>query len=160
MKKISFFAIVSAFVFSSCGTVMLGVKKSVYLVDAPRDLTITKNNESMEIGNITLGSTSSRGNSTVYQYPGFRTKLKRLNDFEFQSGDKKAIVKIKAKRQFGLLILEGVFTFGAFTVIDLITGGDRKPVPKFIDVPAILEKKTPRKQEVLHKIAQRESGMR
>ena len=88
------------------------------------------------------------------------TNPKRLNDFKFKSGDKTAIVKIKAKRQFGLLILEGVFSFGAFTVIDLITGGDRKPVPKFIDVPAILEKKTPRKQEVLHKIAQKEAGMR
>lgn len=153
MRKILFLFLLPILL-SSCGTLMLGVKKSVYLVDAPRDVQVLKNgSENLKVDEILLGSYEARGTKTKYFYPGFRTKIKKGDFVTIKGGDENGKIKLETKRQVGLLVIEGIFTLGVFTAVDLITGGDKKPMPKFIDVPAVLNNKKPRSQKDLRKAA-------
>lgn len=153
MKKIFVLSVIVVFLFSSCGTLSLN-SKPIYLVDSPKDVEVYKGNKQLEVKNITLGSfQSSSGAKTVWKYPGILTKLDKTNKFTIKAGDKTAEVTLKTKRRIGLLIIEGMFTFGVFTIVDLITGGDRIASPKYIDVPAVLTNQKSRSEKDLRKAA-------
>src|SRR4051812_8193996 len=154
MKKIYLFAIVASFVLSGCGIYMFDLKKSIYLVDAPADLELTLNKKKVEIEDVFIEPFDyERCNDIQFKYPGIKSRLKKVNKLELRSDGKKVIVKIKQKRQIGLLLVELPMGFGTFTIIDLLTGSDSKPELQFIDVPATLEKKKKRGQKELHKLA-------
>jgi len=152
MKKIITLLIISAFFISSCGTI--SYKKCIYLVDAPKDVEVLKDNVPLKVSNLVLGSYESGHTRYVYHYPGFMTKInKKPFKIVVKAGDQSGEVTINSKRGVKLLIVEGLFTCGVFTVIDLLTGGDRSPLPKFIDVPAVISNEKQRSDKELKKAA-------
>lgn len=149
MKKISLI-VVCAFALSSCGTLGHASRK-VFLVEAPSDLTVSLNGAPVEI--VQVISASGGSDHNVSYYPGLDQKFKKMNSIELTSGKQTSVVKLQTKAQVGLLLVELLVPpFGIATIIDLITGGHRKPEPRYIDVPAYLAKTKPRSQKELHKI--------
>ena len=155
MKQITILATFFSIVFlTGCGTV-ISLKKPIFLVDAPADLTVEKDGEQLNIANYTFGSSSDVHGAfhdvTAYQTTGVKCKLKKSLTLDLKSGDKKGSVDIARKPAIGGLILEGIFTFGIGTIVDLITGGGYKPDPQFVDVPAVLNNKDPRTKKEMKK---------
>ncbi|MBI4945883.1 MAG: hypothetical protein HY840_05715 [Bacteroidetes bacterium] len=159
MKKITLITIVaiaSVFLLPSCALLISGAQKNIFMVDAPKDLVVTKGNEVLEIKNQTVGSSESGNTRTHYEYPGVRLKMKGKINLQLKSGEHTASVPIKKKLGgIPILILEAFFTFGVGTIIDLVTNAAMVPSQRFIDVPATLNKKTPRSQKELHKLVLR-----
>ncbi len=153
MKRILFLVL---FLFTiamyGCGT-LTGLRKPIFLVDAPKDLVVEKDGEAVKIQNLTFNmSSNTRGTEmTAFQYQGVRIKVKHPVTLDLKTADKKGSVDIVGKPAIGALILEGLFTFGIATAVDLLTGGGKKPVPQYIDVPAILNNTEPRTRKEMRK---------
>lgn len=96
-----------------------------------------------------FGSAHATEETTYYKYPGVKIKLKKNTQLDFKYGKSEGSTKIKTRPAIGILILEGVLTLGIGTGIDLITGAYWVTENRFIDVPAVLDKKTPRNRRTL-----------
>ena len=152
MKKIITLSVLSCFITTSCLT-MQGVKKPIVLVDAPKNTTVNYNGEIVDVEDVTAfreeRTSGNTKNVTLYKYPGVKIKLKKNTELDLKSGDKKGTVKIKTKPAIGLLIFEGLFTFGIGTVVDIATGAFWVTKNRYVDVPAVLDNKTPREEKEL-----------
>ena len=153
MKRI-LFSVLSVFTIAmyGCGT-LTGLRKAIYLVDAPKDLVVEKDGEAVQIRNLAFDvSSNTRGTvMTSSQNAGIKIKVKQPVTLDLKTPDKKGSVDIVGKPWITELVLEGLFTFGIGTVVDLLTGGAKKPVPEYIDVPAILNNTEPRTKKELRR---------
>ena len=152
MKKVITLSVLSSFIATSCLTIP-GLKKPILLVDAPKNTTVIHNGEIVEVEDVTaFREERTQGNIkhvTLYKYPGVKIKLKKNTELDLKSGDKKGTIKIKTKPAIGLLIFEGIFTFGIGTIVDLATGAFWVTKNRYVDVPAVLDNKTPREEREL-----------
>ncbi len=161
MKKLLLLSFVLPLFFSSCYTLNYGGKKPFFIVDAPRDLLVTANDEAMNIDNYTAfrSEQNTGGNTktvTYYKYPGFLLKLKKQNKLVFGSGGKTKTVGRVGTPAIVALVFEGLFTFGIGAIIDIATGSYRYSKERFIDVPAIFNGSTPRTQKELKKYVKKQ----
>lgn len=135
-------------ILTSCGT-LSGIKKPLPLIDMPDNL-IVRNLETGDTLKIEEGiigfSTTKR---FQYNYIGQRVKFKpkKNTTLELEANGVKKTIEISKKTDATMLVLEGLYTFGAFTLVDLITGGYRSHNPSFIDCPALFEDKEPRTED-------------
>ena len=154
MKKIITLIIISSLLFQSCATIIGGAKKNIFLIDMPEDLTVSLKDKKLPIKQLLVGSESGGSVRYVYKYPGVRVKLKKGMALILQSGDKKVNVPVKITYKPGDIIVAVIgnifFTFVAGLVLDIADGALKTAKERFIDVPALLEGKTPRSQQVLH----------
>ena len=139
---------------------MRGVKQPIVLVDAPKKTTVSYDGATVPITNVTaFTSTELRGFGTsyatqetsYYKYTGVKIKLKKDTRLGLKDSDNTGTVKIETKPAIGMLVVEGILTLGIGTAIDLITGAHWVTKDRFVDVPAVLEKKTPRNRRALEK---------
>lgn len=157
MKITLVLAILSAFILSSCMTIM-GYKKPIFLGDLPSDTKLQYNGEMVKIKNLTItksktGSATANMQQYIYfKYPGARLKLKKQSTITLTSGSKNADVQIKTKPAIGFLIISGIFTLGISPIVDLCTNSYWYTKEKLIDVPAYLNEKQPRSQKELKKV--------
>lgn len=152
MKKIIAISILASFFAASCLTIQ-GVKKPIVLVDAPKNTSVNYNGEIVDVEDVTAFreemTSGNTKNVTLYKYPGVKIKLKKNTELDLKSDNKKGTVKIKTKPAIGLLVFEGLFTFGIGTIVDLATGSFWVTKNRYVDVPAVLDNKTPREQKAL-----------
>ena len=145
-------AAAATLLFSSCLT-LSGLKKPMVLVDAPNNTNVDFNGEDVIVEDVTaFRDEHTQGNTnhvTLYKYPGVKVKLKKASDFTFKSGNKQGTFSVKTHPAIGLLIVEGIFTAGIGTIIDLATGAFWVTNNRFIDVDASLNHKTPRSNKDL-----------
>jgi hypothetical protein len=144
--------------FSSCGLLFNGTKKKVFLVDSPKDLEVFIGKEKVSVEQVVISSYTSNGHTERRYYPGIHRKLEKSNKFILKLGDQSNVLTIKTKRGVRILILDVLtipFHLGAGVLIDLISGADKVPDYKYLDVPAILSKQKPRSQKQLEKEAKR-----
>ena len=156
MKKLFFFLLTSSLLLQSCATIIGGTKKNIFLIDLPNDLAVTKNKESLEVKQQLVGSSSSGNTRTRYMYPGVRMKMKKGIKLELKSGSKTVSVPVKSVVKTGDVIMSVIFnipTFEIGLIVDILSGALKTPKERFIDVPAVLEKRTPRSQKELHIIS-------
>jgi hypothetical protein len=151
MKKLLLLSVVSMFLFSSCGVLLVGIKKKIFLIDAPKDVKVYQNGKMLKIESLTFHVDEVGHTRTTYKYPGVRANIKKDRKLTIKAGEVSGEVEIQPKRQIGLLVIEGILTCGTFTIVDLLTGGDTKPVPGYIDVPAVLNHEKFRTQKQLKK---------
>ena len=137
--------------FSSCMTFMMGVRKPIVMDDATRDLVVTSNGDTYKMKNVTAFSSSGGNTTTIYKYPGVNMNTRNHTQLELQYGNQTATVPIVNKHGIGWLVVEGIFTLGIATAIDLATGANCRPTEMFIDVPAYLDHTTPRSHKELTK---------
>ena len=135
-----------------CGT-LTGLRKSIYLVDAPKDLVVEKDGEAVKIRSLAFDvSSNTRGTvMTSSENEGIKIKVKDPVTLDLKTAGKKGSVDIVGKQWITELVVEGLFTFGIGTVVDLLTGGAKRPDPAYIDVPAILNNTEPRTKKELRK---------
>ncbi|HEY0058286.1 MAG TPA: hypothetical protein VGB56_04070 [Flavisolibacter sp.] len=127
---------------TSCVTLSAGSKRPLSLVDAPADLKVrdVTSGKDLEIKQVRLNG--ARG---VIQYcPGVKYKVRKGSILEFTSENQTRTVEMGRKSYVGILIFESIFTLGIGTIVDLATGATKTPRPEFLDIPAILEDRTPR----------------
>jgi len=144
--------------FSSCGLLSNGTKKKIFLVDSPKDLEVFIGKEKVSVEQVVISSYTSNGHTERRYYPGIHRKLEKSNKFTLKLGDQSNVLTIKTKRGVRILILDVLtipFHLGAGVLIDLISGADKVPDYKYLDVPAILSKQKPRSQKQLEKEAKR-----
>lgn len=137
-------------ILSSCGT-LIGIKRPIGLIDKPENL-IVRNLNTGDTLKIDEGVFAISANKSIqYNYVGPRIKFKPKKNtvLELESNGVKKTIIISKKTNVGMLVLEGLFTFGAFTLIDLITGGYTSHKPTLIDCPALFEGKKSRTDEEL-----------
>lgn len=155
MKKIKILVLfVLCLSLSNCGLMISGAQKRIAIIDAPRDLEIkdlrTGKNLPITIDQIGTQSTS-RNTATIYYGPAIKMKLRKVNKLELKSNGITKVVEIRKRNRYGLLLFETVMTFGVFTTIDLATGGNETPNPKYIDVQNVLDDKPQRTKKEIQK---------
>jgi hypothetical protein len=158
MKTLITFIVALLFL-SSCGVARWGGKPPIYLLDAPDSLEITnsKTGEKLQIIDINYKSQSSYDIHSkdkmigIHLYaPGIRFKpVGKSVSLTLNHNGVTKTVEIKEKVKTRTLIIEGVLTAGLFTIIDLVAGGAKEHSPKYLDVPAILEGRSPRSKKEL-----------
>ena len=155
MKKIIAFLLAVICIFAS-GCMALKGKTHIVLVEAPANTIVTHNGEALLIEDVIAArSETGSGNMryvTLYKYPGVKIKVKKETSIELKSNSKKVNVAIRSKPAIGMLILEGIFTFGIATIIDLTTNSYNYTKERFVDVPAYLQGGTPRSQKELKQV--------
>lgn len=151
MKKL--FAIVFLATFlTGCGT-MLGMKTPVALIGGPDDVAVknVSTGKVLKVKNVVATGTTSRNSETDYLAPGvwFRPKKGTILEISSKSLNQTKTFVVGTKTEYLGLILEGVFTFGTFTLIDIITGATKKNNPKLIDCESLFSDKPQRSQREL-----------
>ena len=151
MKKL-FTLIVLSLVLTSCGT-LFGLKTPVALVGAPEDVTVKNVNtgEELKVKNMVATGTTSRNSETDYITPGVRFKPRKGTILEISSKslNQTKTFEVGTQTEYLGLILEGVFTFGTFTLIDIATGATKKNKPRLIDCNALFnDKPQPTQKEI------------
>jgi hypothetical protein len=153
MKKIIIIALACSLFTTSCLTLAKS-RGNLVLVDAPKDITVSVNGTVQEVTKVTafvdsrtVGNVTTK---TYYKYPGVKDfKIRKTMKVDIKHENRTVNVPVKTKRAVGLLILEGVLTFGIATLVDLATGNSWVIKNRFIDVPATLNKTTPRSNKEL-----------
>jgi len=156
MKKTKLLVLASSvlMLLTSCGTLISsfhGFKEQTTLLNAPADLKIkdVKSGVEIPITEVAFECRSTDHGATIVRGPGIRMKVKKDRDLEFTSSGITQTFTTRSKPQIGMLIVEGIFSLGAFTAIDLITGRNKYPDPDIIDVAAILANKPQRERKDL-----------
>lgn len=151
MKKLLFYLISCSLLFQSCVTIISGTKKNIFLVDLPKDLAVTLDGQPLEIKNQRVGTVDRGGIRTSYSYPGVRVKLKKNMVLKMSSGDKTAAFPLKPVVRAGdltvAILLDVFFGMGVGLIVDIASGAIKTAKERFVDVPALLEKRTPRSQK-------------
>jgi hypothetical protein len=154
MKYLIILSIAFGSIFTSCMT-MGGVKKQLFLVDAPKDLKVNYKGQPVALtkGTLITRTPTQGGRTTVTgggTYPAVKIKLtKDTTVLELVMGDTKIPVKIKTKRRIGFLILDGILTLGISPAIDIATKAHIYTNDYLIDVPAALNGSKPRSRKDL-----------
>lgn len=145
-------ALAATLVFSSCLT-LSGLKKPLVLVDVPNDADVEYNGEGVRVEDVTaFRDEQTQGNTnhvTLYKYPGVKVKLKKHSEINIRVGKQQGSYTIKTHPAIGILIIEGIFTAGIGTIVDLATGAYWVTGHRFIDVEATVNHKTPRSDKEL-----------
>lgn len=138
---------------SSCGSILMGVKKPLIMVDAPKDLQVKNKHtgEQLAVESVQWGGKRSAASNTAtfYYAPGVRFKPHRATMLELSTGEGAVTVPIGKKNMTGILILDIAISWGVFAIIDLANGGVRRHRPRYVDVPAVLAGRPQRSEEEL-----------
>lgn len=153
MKKlVSLSALLSLFLFSSCGTIITAIKhgkSEVFMIEAPNDLQVTANGEKLDLSSEVFAASGRIGSDVTTTYYTGAVKLphnkKATLELYSPSKNKRATVELKP-RTYGIYVfLDILFTAGGGLIVDYPTGGIKILKPRLVDVHHALEGKT-RKQ--------------
>lgn len=152
IKLLLTIVIISGFC-SSCGVTQSAYRKRLAVIDAPADLTIKdlRTGKLIEI-KMKVSRSEQTGYNTVtaYKTPSINLKVKKGTILELESQGIKKTVELKTKPNIGVLIFEGIFSLGAFAIIDLAFGANKSYKPQHLDVPAILSGKPQRTEKEIN----------
>lgn len=148
-KKLMVMILLST-ILSSCGT-LIGIKRPIGLIDKPENLIVRNLNtgDTLKIDEGVFAISVERRFQYNYVGPRIKFKPKKNTVLELESNGVKKTISISKKTNVGMLVIEGIFTYGTFTLIDLITGGYNSHKPALIDCPALFEGKKARTDEEL-----------
>ena len=162
MSRILLFTTLLSLIISSCGTLLVGVKKPIGILNKPDDLVIRnkKTGENIQLTNTVYGY-DPIGQSTLVRYVGSGIVVKPYKGLELEltSNNVTKTIVLSRKHSIGLLIFEGIPTFGLFAIIDIATGGNKDHKPRFIDVKALFEDRPQPKFKKIKRHIRRDSEL-
>ncbi|HEX6914325.1 MAG TPA: hypothetical protein VF145_03745 [Chitinophagaceae bacterium] len=136
--------------FTSCGTLsssLTGGKRPVFMMDAPADLQVKVNGETVELKKQYFASNESSGSgvkvTTNYFTSAARITHKKPVEIELYSASLNKTAKFTLRpKSSGLFFWGNLFTFPVGGhIIDAATKGNKLMKPRYIDVSAALDGK-------------------
>ena len=140
----TFALILTALLFSSCGTIgglVTKNKRPVFLMMAPNDLVVKVDGVTQDIESDVF-ATYALGNTTITYYTSsVRLPYKEKVSVEISSGGKSATFELKPK-MFGAVFVGNMFSFPIVGhIVDAVTKNSKTLKPRYVDVERALEGK-------------------
>lgn len=145
MKKFTVSILILATLFSitSCGTIAGAItkgKRPVYLIDAPKDLTVKVNGQEQDISSELFASHSDIGASRTVDFYTAAVNLpyKKKMNMQLSTSGGAGSVDLKPKSQSAIFWANLIFAPIVGHIIDAVTKNNKTLGPRYIDVPAVL----------------------
>jgi len=126
---------------SSCGSITGAItkgKRPSFIVNSPKDVTITKDGKELDVALELFAVTEGYGQSLNFYTSAIKLPYKEATTLEITSGGRTGTVELKPKGTRSIFWLNLIFAPIVGHIIDGVTKNNKSLQPRYIDVESVL----------------------
>ncbi len=134
-------AVSGLFAFSSCGSIAGAFtkgKRPSYIVNSPKDVTITKDGKELDVALELFAVTEGYGQSLNFYTSAIKLPYKKATTLQITSGSRTGTVDLKPKGTRAIFWGNLIFAPIVGHIIDGVTKNNKSLQPRYIDVESVL----------------------